>query len=369
MNSKKTIFLGLTGIIIAFVLLLAIVLLSMVNSQTPSNNNNLTSFPISNPNSNVIDINNGNNNGFDYAVITPEDTIELRNKLNESFIIGLERRNWNSIKWSPDSRLIAVLGESSPLIYDIYIYNTSTKVWSKVTNYGNFESGVEQFAWTGNNTILYIQGSIPNRWIHRYSYTSNESLKISNMSGDIIHVSPELSYVVTKATDSAPEIYGKNGELLNTLNSVKDVDTQEVIAIEDLRFFKGSEKILAQDSQGNYYKFNFGDSFAVKTSINPDYQMICSNSSNTFLGTLITSNALTFGIYNSSGDLFNILGEEPFRLSVDVDNSLSFCANNSTYLRLEFADTTNAWYKIEGSNIVKDAIFSDNKEIDIKKSK
>jgi len=364
MNSKKTLLIGAIGVVIALVVLIVIALLSQM-SGIPNGTNPPVSTPISSPNVNIIDFNNPKGGAFEYAMIKPDDTIELRNKVNEKFIIGLEKKNWKSLQWSPDGKLISALGKSTSLIFDIYIYDIAKQKWSQASDYRNFNTGVDQYTWVDNNTILFSQGETPNRWIHRFNYISKETLKVSNITGDIVRVSNNLKHLVVKSKENAPEIYDEMGIQVQVLNSMKDAETESAIAFNTINFYNDSEKILALDVYGNYYKFNLGDTTAVKTTLTSDYKVTCSLTTNSFNAYLITSNSLSFGTYSSKDDLFNILGEESFKLSFTIDNELSYCANGSVYLKLLFADGTTQWYKEDATKIIADGILDNNRETDI----
>ncbi len=365
MKGTKTIFIGITGVVIALVILLVMLFLSQI-SNTPDTNNTTVSSPISNPDVNIIDLNNPKGGAFEFAVIRPDDTIELRNKLNEKFIIGLEKRTWKSLEWSPDGKLIAVLGKSTDSIYDIYIYNLAQKGWSKATDFKNFNTGVDQFMWVENNTILFTQGENPTRWLHRFNYISKEILKVANITGDITAQSPDLKYIVIKANDSIPQVFNSAGELQEfPLGSMTDAETENPIALDQIMFFSNSEKAIAKDVYGDYYKFNLGDSTAVKTTVNKSNSLICSLTENSFSGYFITSNTLSYGSYSSRDNVFNILGEEAFKLSFTIDNNLSYCANGSIYLKLLFEDGTTQWYKQDATTLEADAVLDGNIETDI----
>lgn len=364
MKGKKIVFIGIIVLIILIVVCFVILLLSQITQTT-----NTTTNPTSNPVStqvNVIDLNNSPGGAFDYAVIRPDDTIELRNKLNAKFIIGLEKREWKSIQWSPNGDLVAVLGKSTANIYDIYIYNLLQKEWSKATDYKNFETGVEDYSWVENNTILFTQGSVPNKWLHKFNYLSKETLKVSNITGEILSTSPDLKYVVIKSEESAPLIYDDSGLQAYALNNIKDAESGNLLAFNSVEFFEGSEKILAQDFFGSYYKFNLGDNVAVKTSLASDYTTVCSLTENSFNAFLNTSNSLVYGNYSSRDDLFNILGEESFKLSFTVDKDLSYCTNGEIFLKLEFADGTTQWYKQVATTLEADGVLDGNIDTDIK---
>ena len=366
MNGKKTIFIGITGIVIALVILAVILLLSQLSS-VPITNNSTVSNPVSDANNvNIIDLNNPKGGAFEYAVIRPDDTIELRNKLNEKFIIGLEKRSWRSLKWSPDGKLVAALGKSNGSIYDIYIYNLAKKEWTTATDFRNFNTGVDQFNWVENNTILFTQGENPTRWIHRFNYISKEILKVANITGNFVSQSPDLKYTVVKAEGNVPEIYNINGEKQDfPLGTMTDAETLNPIALEELKFFSNSQKVIAKDTFGDYYKFNLGDSTAVKTTINPAYKLACSLTENSFNGFFSTSNVLSYGTYSSKDNIFNILGEEAFKLAFTIDENLSYCTNGSVYLKLLFADGSTQWYKENATTIEADAILDGNIETDI----
>lgn len=366
MNGKKTIFIGIIVAVVALVLIIVILLLSQLSNIT-GNNNSPASIPVSNPNNvNIIDLNNPKGGVFEYAVIRPDDTIELRNKLNEKFIIGLEKRNWKSLKWSPDGKLVAVLGKSTPVIYDIYIYNLAQKEWSIATDFKNFSTGVDQYNWVENNTILFTQGEDPTRWIHRFNYVSKEILKVANVSGDIVSQSPDLKYIVVKADNAVPQIFNASGELQEfPLGTLTDAETANPIALNEIKFFNNSEKVLARDVYGDFYKFNLGDNTAVRTTINSSTSLVCSLTENSFNGFTSTSNTLSYGTYSSKDNVFNILGEESFKLSFTVDLPNSYCANGSIYLKLLFADGSTQWYKQEATKIEADGVLDGNLETDI----
>lgn len=366
MNGKKTIFIGIIGLIISIVLLVLIVLLSLLNNTS---GNSQIQNPVSNPVSstvNIIDLNNPKGGAFEFAVIRPDDTIELRNKINEKFIIGLEKRNWKEINWSPDSKLVSALGESKPGIYDIYIYNISRKEWNRVTDFQNFTSGVDNYVWIDNNTIFFTQGENPTRWIHRYNYISKETLKLANIAGDIVMISPNREYIVVKAQGTVPEVYNNQGTKISVIDSVIDIEDSRPLAFEELNFFSNSEKVLGLTTNDEYYKFNIGDVNAVKVSLNKEVIPLCSVSENTFYtfqkkGTT----SLIIGSFASREDVLTVLIEENFRKQFNINRDLSYCANGTLYLKIEYTDGTNQWYKFNNTDLEADAVLNENKDTDV----
>jgi hypothetical protein len=362
MKDKKVIFIGVIALVICIVLLATILLLSLLSGM---NNTNNTNPPVSTPVSlpvNIIDLTNAPGGRFEYAVIRPDDTIELKNKMNERFIIGLEKREWKSLSWSPDGKLVAALGKSAEDIYDIYIYNIESKTWSTATDYRNFEDGVDQYVWTDNNTILYTQGQAPNRWLHRFNYLSKEILKASNILGNIVSVSPNRNFVVIKDTVSAPEVYDSNGVKLTTVANIRDLETQSPIAFSQVEFFKDSDKILAKTLTDSYYKMNLGDTNAVVTTLPSTYQTLCSLSDNSFGVFDIDGNTLTYATFNSRDDLLNILVEEEFKKPFSINKELSYCINSTAYIKVEFTDLTTKWYKLTNTTLEEDLVLVDNIE-------
>ncbi len=365
MNNKKTVFIGIIGVVIACVVLLVILLLSQLGQPTTNSNGN---NPISNPvsgNVNIIDLNNPIGGAFEIAVIRPDDTIELRNKINEKFIIGLEKRNWKSLSWSPDGKLVSALGETLSGIYDLYIYNLNRKEWNKVTDYKNFSSGVDQYVWVDNNTILFTQGQAPTRWIHRYNYVSKETLKVSNVVGDIVSNSPDKKSIIVKATGAIPEIYNSAGNKINMFDTLADIETNDPLAFEEIQFFNNSTKILGLTTHSQYYKFNVGDVAAVKTSLSSDFKLLCSLSENSFFAYKVEGNNLTLGSFSSKDDTLNILVEQSFKTQFNVNRELSYCVNNNLYLKMEFADQTTQWYKLNNTELEQDMVLDGNLDTDI----
>lgn len=362
MKNKKIILIGAIVVIICVVVLVVVLLLAQLSNMNNTNTNNPpVSNAVSNP-VNIIDLINSPGGKFEYAVIRPDDTIELKNKMNERFIIGLEKRKWKSLNWSPDGKLVSALGQSVNNIYDIYIYNIDKKEWSRVTDYRNFSSGVDQYEWTDNNTILFTQGEVPNRWMHKFNYLSKEILKVSNIQGDIVGISPNLNYVVIKDSISAPEIYDGSGIKLVTVANIKDFKTDAVIALESIEFFKDSDKILAKTTDNVYYKMNLGDTTAVATTLPEQYATLCSFSENAFAVYTIDGNNLTYAAFNSRDDLLNILIEEEFKKPFTINKELSYCLDNAVHLKVEFTDGTAKWYKVAGTTIEEDLILVDNIE-------
>src|SRR5258706_5344329 len=157
------------------------------------NNNTPVSSPASSPTdgTNVIIINSGDAKEFINATITTDDTIILKNNKADKLIIQLERKHWKNLQWSPSSNLLAVMGETTSGVFDIYIYNLNDKSWSKATDYSNFSNGVDSYYWIDNKMILYTQGTAPERWLHKFNYLSKEIVKLEHIDGTIDSLSPD----------------------------------------------------------------------------------------------------------------------------------------------------------------------------------
>jgi hypothetical protein len=368
MNSRKTVIIGLLVVIICAVVTLAAILIMQMQSGT-KNQVNTISRPVSST-SNIIDLNSSSASLFEYAVIKTDDTIELKNSKAESFIIQLSKQNWSNLSTNPNGTLIAVMGESKPSIFDIYIYNIERKNWSMATDYSNFDSGVSDFYWTNNNTIVFTQGVSPNKWVHSFNYNSKEILKIINVSGNLGSFSQKDGIFAVEEQNTATTFYNLSGEKISELTSIKDLDTNLNINLTNPTFFKDSKIILAKESDF-YYKLNIdpnvGNKIAAKTIVDTDYLPLCALTDSSFLFYKTTENMLSIYSYSLDLDelepLYSTTITSNFNYTVDLKNS--FCKKSNANLKLTFENGSTQWYKTVDQSLSIDKIFNNAKFADV----
>src|SRR5690606_2884332 len=57
---------------------------------------------------------------YEYALITDEDFILLKNEKKELYV-NLDKKNWRNVSFSDNGELVAVLGETKKDVFDLFI--------------------------------------------------------------------------------------------------------------------------------------------------------------------------------------------------------------------------------------------------------
>jgi len=199
MKPKNLIFLTL---VFGIVLLGVIATIFLLASQPVTIITNPISKPVSVPGETIISIDQGDVNNFDIAVINADDTIDLKNTKGERIPIQLDKNSWKDLKWSPDGKLLSVLGKTGDNIFDLFVFNLSTKAWKRATQFSQSTIGLSSYLWRDSNVILFTQGIPGEHWIHQYVYNSGEITKLNRTEGELFTIALDAKSMVVKLNNN-----------------------------------------------------------------------------------------------------------------------------------------------------------------------
>lgn len=211
------------AIIVVIVVLVACLLVvslllgaSQANNPNGNNSGNNSSQTISAP-PNLVGLQDPETaKKYPITGVKTDGTVVVINATDkQEIVLTLENKKWRSPKWSPDGKLIAVLGltDEAKSVYDIFIYDLVKAEWRQATNHVSIGVGVDSLAWFSDAKLVYTQGGQGNHWLHRYDYVNQETRKEFQIDDLIIAVHPELQRFIFKKIGDSPEfaIYGFNG--------------------------------------------------------------------------------------------------------------------------------------------------------------
>lgn len=333
MNLKK-------GLMIAFVAVILIgslgLLIAIISSSQPAQN---IKPPVSNTVSTpVVNNNNGENTGvlnpidvneYSFAVITEDDTIEMRNGLNDKIVIGLQRKIWSDINWSPDKKKISVLSELKSGHKDLHIYNTDTKQWIQASDYSTASNGIDSYFWLDSDTILFTQGEQPDHWLHRYKYSSGEILKLNKVNGKIVYSEIEKENIILQSNNNF-SLYDIQGNLLIDLINIQDSTNSAIILnIETIVQSIDLNKFGILDKNGKFYKYSLDSAKGIEVKNASGVTPVCSLNEDAFIGYEYNdaNNLLIISTVNTKQNLKKIVSEQLFA-DMNIENSEVKCVSN-----------------------------------------
>ncbi len=349
-HEKNLILLAFITFIIVGSLCLLFGAVSMMNTPRGTNPVPPTSYPTSFgqiPPGNIIIIGGDKNKIYKFAVITDEDTLELRNAMGEKFIIGLDHRKWKDVKFAPNSVLLSVLGETKDKVYDLFIYNLITQSWHRATQFQNASSGVESYVWKDGENILFVQGKDNDRWLHKFNYPSgSEILKLNKVAGDVIKISSGSKYLLSK-NDAIFSILDIDGKVITTLDTIEDENT-EILDIDSISFTKDPEKLIFETNNGKIYKGELGNKKVALIEEVKDFKAVCSLNENEFIGYDydLPGNRIRVSNLNIKDEKLNVIAESVIKQIKNIDRDESHCFENANIiLNIELEE--EKWYQID----------------------
>lgn len=162
------------------------------------------------------------------AAIKPDDTVVVINPNDqEEIVVNLDKRQWQKPRWSPDGKLLAVLGVTDDvrLVYDIFIYDLVRAKWSQVTNYASLGFGVDGYAWLDASRLMFTQGPEGNHWLHRFDYRNQETRKEFSLAEVLVEVQLSNQQLITKsATGNQWVVYSFKGDPLVKFDDPKQAE-------------------------------------------------------------------------------------------------------------------------------------------------
>jgi hypothetical protein len=358
-------------ILLIFVIVVLLILVALVKTESKEPG---VSYPLSNPISynedNIVEVDEEQLENYKYTVITETDIIKLFDKQGEELIINLDYKNWHSISWSPDGKLIAVLGkESNSSAYNLYIYDLRKRAWRVATNFEQ-GSGVESYVWKNNDTILFIEGEAANKWLQSYKYsTVAEIRKLNRVEGQLLEVSSDEAKLLVKKEKANGNFdfsfYTSVGEYIYSLNDLKTKD-DELINPLTAMFTSDPDKVVLSD-ETKLYKHQFGSTELFVIAESGDLRPLCALSEDNILTAKFGEeylDLLNTDIKEQSSE--NITSINTFGLG-ELDQILVKCFDSINFLiPLSLPDSIK-WYSKQIDGGVTDFEFFKNaKEVTAK---
>ena len=355
MKEKKLIFISCTGLIILFCLFLTFLALAGAFNRSVER-------PISYPSNpeNIINVELEEKKEFNFAVVTENDTIELRNRLGDKQIITLENKNWKDLKWSTDNQNLTVLGESSEGIYDIFIYNINSKSWSNLTNYKASESGVTSYLWSDSENIYFKQGIGSESWVHNLNINSlsNGVIKVKQKEGELYKISPDKKTLLLKF-DSQFNFITLEGEDLSTIIYIKVVTLQGEELNEILKniyFVDNSDSLIFETLSGKLAEGS-RDEISAKEINSGGIEILCQTDENSLVGYKFEDSKLI--VNTLSLESFKINGKEVFEdVSAKVLTDKSICYNSDE--TLIYLESENSKWVVNNKTSLSEVSYLDN---------
>lgn len=347
MKDRKLIFVSCLGLFL--IVALCFILFFLFGSFNRSNN-----IPVSYPTGpdNIVELNPEDEADFDFAVITDEGTIELRNQLNETSIINLEKKSWHNISWSPDNKHIAVLGETEEDVFNIFVYTVEGKKWSQLSFYTESSGGVGSFGWVTPSNIYFIQGLENDTWLHTLNIDAqaNSIVKINKQSGSIVRVSDDGNNLVIKDGASF-KIVSVIGATVNVLSSItfENSSNQSVSEpITDVYFPDNSAQVIYWTSNSNNIIADIDASSGTLLS-NLSNATICTRK-DSLTGYKVNGNSLEVSEGNINNELTATYKLELSK-AFEVNRVKSICYNSDNFLINLSISGNQRWYFQDGGKM------------------
>lgn len=356
-RSKVLLLLIVLGVLGAF--LLAFVLLSTIPKNNNSNDNQTTEEENSNPPvSNPVSFPNGNDNSkesFKYAYVNNKGNIALLNTSAEEVTINIEDKKWKDISWNPSGDLISVLGQTSENTYNLFTYSLSSKEWNQVSSFTKEQKGVDGYVWKDESTIVFMQGEVPERWLHSVDIRNQGQIaKLNKVDGTLVRENSNSTRLVFKKnfTDliSVYFITTINGEFIYRFDQISNQDSK-LINVQDVMFNETGEKLLlkaAISSDVNIYDAFFGsrEAFVIKPE-EKDLNLICNVSGDIYLSYKI--NKTKFELFAINAEKDTVTSTAALNLAENDKISHVTCfESNNVLLKLESKDTIK-WLALDAN--------------------
>jgi hypothetical protein len=358
MRKRKVLLIILPVIILCLILVTLLTLLAINMNQTAPVIEEPESYPESYIS--IIPLTPKEIEQYKYVITTTDNTIELKTPLNGRVVINLEQRKWKDIQWSPDNKLIAVLGETKTGIYDLFIYNLETRVWIKPTNYALQPSGIDSFKWMNNDVIFFTQGTENNRWVHRFAYSSQqEILKINRTRGVISDVSPDGENLIIKTENDfvIQDIKGVSLYNFETLVTEDPETSQNTnLKIQSVIFSKTPDVLLITSEENLTYTHKLNSQTAEAFKLDDEFaqfKTICSSTGEEFTGYLAEDNEIKILNVSLSTEV-KVVASREFQNNFEVNEEISVCSSNETVFNIR-TDNQNGWYVIKNRILEKEA--------------
>lgn len=365
MKSRKFLFIILGVLIVSSLIILVAIMLRNA-PQTPG----IQPPPSASYPNGVVDPNDPQLQKYTYALVNSTDNIKLKTELGEELLINLERKNWRDIKWSKEGSNVAVLGETKPDIFNLFLYDLNEKRWIQITNFET--TGVTSYDWVDDDTILFTEGG----WLHRYKYsTISEVLKINQIDATLISISPNRSTIIMQDEGGTFYVLSIEGKLLFTLNRIGFDGGEGFIIIQRVYYSKDSETLLFLTQDNRIFSWNLGDASATEVSLTAEENstlssanIMCSVEVDKF--TMFSLSDLMLDFYSLDlieNELTNIASDE---LEFPISEFNFNCSQEDTKILFNIVDEEGIkWYQLEDAEIEKLVILDEAKFLDFRNSK
>jgi len=358
MTRKNILIIG-TIVVALCSLSFVVFIITQINQNIPGN----TPISYTNP-TNVVTSNEDLRKKYDYALITSNDNIKLKNTINEELLINLDPKNWKNIQWSKEGSYVSALGETAAGVSNLFIYNLSTQKWTQATE---FDEGVTSYNWIDNDTILFTSGG----WLHRYKYSSeNEIVKLYQIDGAIVSVSPNFTTILIKDSKNVFSILSVEGKLLFSLDKITVKDTNTNIPIVEAYFNKDAENMLLVGPSVTFYTWKIGSTEAKAMPLDKDddqdiagVKILCSQEVDLFKSYRIEEGEIKFANVDTFNQELNALNFK--ELNGGTSNFVKCTDDNDVTFSISTSDSNN-WYVISGDQVQRLVILDGSKEVAVK---
>lgn len=243
-------------VLIVGLLIVSLLLGTMQNNPNGNGNTSSSNQSISTP-PNLVGLQNPETAAkYSIVGIKTDDTVVVINAEDkQEIVMSLENKKWLSPRWSPNGKLMAVLGETNAetKVRDIFIYDLEKAEWNQVTNYSATGSGVDSVAWFDDTRLVYTQGASGNRWLHRYDY-GNKEIRKEFLTEEIIVAAHQKSqrFIFKKNGASAEfALVGFNGKEIYRFSENLFAQGQSLV---NLFAVDGSDAIVVLVKEGERHR-------------------------------------------------------------------------------------------------------------------
>jgi|GEM_PF-6872078 len=352
MNSKRIVLILVVSVPVCLLVVVAALFLSTNSSQTRTNSTK-SSTSSGGSDSATSETNSSQNPlaNFAFAGIRNNDTVILTADREAQVVVQLDTKQWQTPKWQPQRKVLAVLGNSGTIvepIYNIFTFDPSKNVWQQITSYDKTTSGVTAFNWLNNTTLSFTQGAEGNNWLHNLDYVNSQLTKVFQTEGKLMDDN-SASYVFVQNNNVLRWHDIKGKELIKY--NAGDIEAGAKIIQSGLNNQDQAWMLVQTTNQQIMYIF------ATAGNIVPTEILRVRLGAQTILSACeIGSN---FFFIQSKGNTLQILNLAntnqpiatlPTNQEITKLNSQVTCTSDSAYIRI-YGGESNQWYRFTGSRL------------------
>jgi len=147
-----------------------------------------------------------------YAGSKADGSLALFSADGREIALSLETKGWKKPLWSEDGRTLAVLAKQTVEsdIYDLYTYSVDGKSLRQLTDFTPTGSGITNYYWLNNDTLIFDKETSGSNWLHRYDLTSSQLTKLYILTGNLWRLASGDQVAVITASSMEEENTGKD---------------------------------------------------------------------------------------------------------------------------------------------------------------